>query len=274
MRKIFVLVTLILLSACSSSLVYNNADTLLGWWIGKYIDFTDAQQPLVDQTIDEWFAWHRQNELPQYRTQLLRLRNAISTSDLTQDELASHFDIAQGHTARIRQRIAPDIAKIGVTLNLDQLSQLFATINHERSERAEEFAERQRKQPKRSERLTENISEYLGRMTPAQKTIVEDYAKQLNATYELWREYGDTSNHTARQILLTAAFDNQAQTKLAHFIVEQESLQTAALQSAAEQNKALYINMLWAIFPTFTDAQRDHLIDKIDEYLDLIESLS
>jgi hypothetical protein len=32
--------------------------------------------------------------------------------------------------------------------------------------------------------------------------------------------------------------------------------------------------MLWAIFPTLTDAQRDHLIDKIDEYLDLIESLS
>ncbi|MEN8824405.1 MAG: DUF6279 family lipoprotein, partial [Glaciecola sp.] len=83
MRKIFVLVTLLLLSACSSSLVYNNADTLLSWWIGKYIDFTDAQQPLVDQTIDEWLAWHRQNELPQYRTQLLRLRNAISTSDLT-----------------------------------------------------------------------------------------------------------------------------------------------------------------------------------------------
>ena len=274
MRKIFVLVTLLLLSACSSSLVYNNADTLLSWWIGKYIDFTDAQQPLVDQTIDEWLAWHRQNELPQYRTQLLRLRNAINTSDLTRDELASHFDIAQGHTTRIRQRIAPDVAKIGVTLNLDQLSQLFATINHERTERAADFAERQQKQPKRSERLLENISEYLGRMTPAQKAIVEDYAQQLNATYELWREYGDTSNHTARQILLTAAFDNQAQTKLAHFIVEQESLQTAALQSAAEQNKALYINMLWAIFPTLTDAQRDHLIDKIDEYLDLIESLS
>lgn len=63
MRKIFVLVTLLLLSACSSSLVYNNADTLLSWWIGKYIDFTDAQQPLVDQTIDEWLTWHRQNEL-------------------------------------------------------------------------------------------------------------------------------------------------------------------------------------------------------------------
>lgn len=274
MRKMIVLVAVLCLSACSSSIVYNNADTLLDWWIGKYIDFTDAQQPIVDQTIEEWLVWHRENELPLYRDQLLRLRSAITDGTLTKDQLAQHFDDTQAHTDRIRIRIAPDVAKIGVTLNLDQLSQLFATIKHERTERAEDYSQRQRKQPKRSERIIDTMSEYLGRMNSQQKALVEDYSEQLNPTYDLWREYGDVSNQTARQILLTAGFDQHAETKLANFIVDQAALQTPALQSAANQNKALYIDMLWAIFPTLNETQRENLTEKIDDYLALIASLT
>ncbi len=274
MRKMIVLVAVLCLSACSSSIVYNNADTLLDWWIGKYIDFTDAQQPIVDQTIEEWLVWHRENELPLYRDQLLRLRSAITDGTLTKDQLAQHFDDAQAHTDRIRIRIAPDVAKMAVTLNLDQLSQLFATIKHERTERAEDYSQRQRKQPKRSERIIDTMSEYLGRMNSQQKALVEDYSEQLNPTYDLWREYGDVSNQTARQILLTAGFDQHAETKLANFIVDQAALQPPALQSAANQNKALYIDMLWAIFPTLNETQRENLTEKIDDYLALIDSLT
>jgi hypothetical protein len=36
----------------------------------------------------------------------------------------------------------------------------------------------------------------------------------------------------------------------------------------------LYIDMLWAIFPTLSLRQRDELIAKIDEYLTLLQSIS
>ena len=275
MRRLFFIFTItILLSACSSSIVYNNADFLVKWWASKYIDFNDQQQPVVESTIDEWLSWHRQSEIPRYQQQLNTLKTAVTTQQFSREQLAQQLDEAQTHIERIRQRVAPDVAAIGVTLNVDQLSQLFATINHERKERAEEFVARQKKQPSRAERIMESMEEYIGPMSQSQAEIVESYVAQLNSTYSLWQEYGDVSNQTARKILLSAGFDELAQQRLADFIINQETLQPPALQKASEANKALYIDMLWAIFPTLSTQQRDELIEKIDEYLTLLQSIS
>jgi len=275
MHRLFcIFVMTILLGACSTSIVYNNADYLVKWWIGKYIDFNATQKPIVDQTIDAWLDWHREQEIPRYTNQLTTLKTAIVAQDLSREQLSQHFSETQSHMTRIRQRVAPDVAAIGVTLDLEQLSQLFATITHERQERAEEAKQRRKKQPSRSARIIESMEEYIGPLTQVQTDIVDTYVAQLNSTSQLWQAYGDLSNQTARKILLSAAFDNLAQQRLADFIVNQESLQTLALQEASEENKALYIDMLWAILPTLSNRQRDELIDKIDEYLSLLQSIS
>jgi len=275
MRRLFLIFTItMLLGACSSSIVYNNADFLVKWWVSKYIDFTPQQQPVVENTIDAWLSWHRQSEIPRYQQQLNTLKTAVATKQLSRPQLAQQFTETLTHIERIRQRIAPDVAAIGVTLDIEQLSQLFATINHERKERAEEFIKRQKKQPSRAERMMESMEEYIGPMSQSQAHIVESYVSQLNATYSLWQEYGDVSNQTARKILLSVGFDELAQQRLADFIVNQETLQPPALQAASEANKALYIDMLWAIFPTLSPRQRDELIAKIDEYLTLLQSIS
>lgn len=275
MHRLFCIFAMtILLGACSTSIVYNNADYLVKWWIGKYIDFNATQKPIVDQTIDAWLNWHREQEIPRYTNQLTTLKTAIVAQDLSREQLSQHFSETQSHMTRIRQRVAPDVAAIGVTLDLEQLSQLFATITHERQERAEEAKQRRQKQPSRSARIIESMEEYIGPLTQVQTDIVDTYVAQLNSTSQLWQAYGDLSNQTARKILLSAAFDNLAQQRLADFIVNQESLQTLALQEASEENKALYIDMLWAILPTLSNRQRDELIDKIDEYLSLLQSIS
>lgn len=275
MHRLFCIFAMtILLGACSTSIVYNNADYLVKWWIGKYIDFNATQKPIVDQTIDAWLNWHREQEIPRYTNQLTTLKTAIVAQDLSREQLSQHFSETQSHITRIRQRVAPDVAAIGVTLDLEQLSQLFATITHERQERAEEAKQRRQKQPSRSARIIESMEEYIGPLTQVQADIVDTYVAQLNSTSQLWQAYGELSNQTARKILLSAAFDNLAQQRLADFIVNQESLQTRALQEASEENKALYIEMLWAILPTLSNRQRDELIDKIDEYLSLLQSIS
>lgn len=275
MHRLFCIFAMtIMLGACSTSIVYNNADYLVKWWIGKYIDFNATQKPIVDQTIDAWLNWHREQEIPRYTNQLTTLKTAIVAQDLSREQLSQHFSETQSHMTRIRQRVAPDVAAIGVTLDLEQLSQLFATITHERQERAEEAKQRRQKQPSRSARIIESMEEYIGPLTQVQTDIVDTYVAQLNSTSQLWQAYGDLSNQTARKILLSAAFDNLAQQRLADFIVNQESLQTLALQEASEENKALYIDMLWAILPTLSNRQRDELIDKIDEYLSLLQSIS
>ena len=59
-----VLAFAILLAACSSlRLAYNNADTLLYWWLDAYVDFDSAQKSEVKNDIDAFFRWHRKTQL-------------------------------------------------------------------------------------------------------------------------------------------------------------------------------------------------------------------
>ncbi len=69
----------LLLAGCSTvRLAYNQAPTLAYWWLDGYVDFNDAQAPMVRNAIDDWFRWHRATQLPDYATQLARLRSEVA----------------------------------------------------------------------------------------------------------------------------------------------------------------------------------------------------
>lgn len=48
-----------LLSACSSSFIYNNLDWLLYWYLDDYITLTSEQRSQLDDRVETWQAWHR-----------------------------------------------------------------------------------------------------------------------------------------------------------------------------------------------------------------------
>ncbi len=262
-----------MLSACSSRLVYNNADYLVKWWVGKYIDFNDQQQQTVDSTIDRWLSWHRQSQIPLYQAQLQTLRAQVSQQSLNREAILAHFADSNQHIDTLREYVAPDVAKIGMTLDLDQLSQLFATIKHERAERQDEYQQRSQAASSRVDRITERMAEYIGAVTPQQVEIIRRYEAQFNYTYPMWQAYGDASNQRARSILLSASFNPNAVQQMQQFVIDQSSLQSPELQQASQANKDLYIDMLWAIFSTLSSSQRAELVDKIDEYLSLLEAI-
>lgn len=66
--KWFAIVSLLtlcpLLSGCGTlRLAYAQADTIAGWWLDGYLDFTPAQAPLVRQSLAQWLSWHRARPL-------------------------------------------------------------------------------------------------------------------------------------------------------------------------------------------------------------------
>ena len=66
---------LLLLSGCSAlRFTYNQGPVLAYWWLDGYMDFTDEQSPQVKQALADWFAWHRQTQLPEYATWLASVR--------------------------------------------------------------------------------------------------------------------------------------------------------------------------------------------------------
>ena len=57
----------LLLAGCSATeLAYNNADTLIRWQAGRYLDLKNPQAEEFNARLAAFLVWHRSTALPQY----------------------------------------------------------------------------------------------------------------------------------------------------------------------------------------------------------------
>jgi len=119
-----VLAFAILLAACSSlRLAYNNADTLLYWWLDAYVDFDSEQKAEVKQDIGEFFRWHRKTQLQDYVQFLQKAQHQLRGNPTQADLMADYVDI-RDRTEALLLRSAPDIADLALSLKPDQLASM------------------------------------------------------------------------------------------------------------------------------------------------------
>ncbi len=109
------------LSACGMvRLAYDQAPTLLYWWIDGYVDVSGEQTPKLREGIDRWFAWHRRTQLPDYAALLVRAQR-----DVLEPTTAA---AACGWQAEIERRLelaaseaVPAAAELMLSLSPEQL---------------------------------------------------------------------------------------------------------------------------------------------------------
>jgi hypothetical protein len=119
------LVAMLALSACGIAvrLGYNQGPSLAFRWLDSYVDFDDAQSLRVRSGLDEWFAWHRRTQLPDYAELLARARAEVV------DPVTPERMCAWGRDLRARieaglEHAAPVLAQIAPTLSLQQLASI------------------------------------------------------------------------------------------------------------------------------------------------------
>jgi hypothetical protein len=115
-----VLAFAILLAACSSlRLAYNNADTLLYWWLDNYVDFEGEQKAEVKRDIDDFFRWHRKTQLQDYVQLLQKAQRQLRGNPTQADLMADYVDI-RDRTEALLLRSAPNIADMALSLKPEQ----------------------------------------------------------------------------------------------------------------------------------------------------------
>lgn len=161
----------VLLAGCSAlRLTYEQGPTLAYWWLDGYADFDRAQARVVRGALREWFAWHRQRELPVWRALLDDLADALPR------DTTSQAVCALGDRMRERAQVAyaaavPPLAELAVTMQAPQLAHLAREFDERNDELAEEYLEGSpARRAKRLRRQAEEAFETLyGRLDRAQR---------------------------------------------------------------------------------------------------------
>jgi len=164
------------LAACSSArLAYNQAPNLTYWWLDGHIDFNSDQTPQVRSKIDEFFQWHRSNELPEYSRRLQAWQD-LALRDITPAEACAEFEAIRQRIDAAAERMVAPMARVALQLNAAQL----ANLQRRQAKSNEDFA-KDHLQPNREKAIDERLKKaverserFYGRLTTAQRELLRD----------------------------------------------------------------------------------------------------
>lgn len=110
--------------ACSAvRLSYDQGPVLAYWWLDGYADFNAEQSPGVKAALDDWFAWHRASQLPDY-AQALAAMGTLAVDKVTAPQVCAVIESWQQRGERAFERAVPAIAEQLRTLSPDQIRQI------------------------------------------------------------------------------------------------------------------------------------------------------
>ena len=175
-------------TGCSAlRLGYANGPQLGWWWIDNYFDFSREQAPQVKRAMDDWFAWHRATQLPEYAALLASARQQIgepTTPDAAcrwQERVREQLEPALG---RAITEFAALVPRLG-DAQYGHLERRYLKLNDEM--RADflqpDSAERQRESVKRAVERAERV---YGRLDEPQRRVIAAGIEASPFNPDLW----------------------------------------------------------------------------------------
>ncbi|MGN6703272.1 MAG: DUF6279 family lipoprotein [Burkholderiaceae bacterium] len=111
-----------LLAGCSALRIgYGNGETVAYWWLNGYVDIDQTQRPWVRKRIDDWFAWHRRSELPDYARLLAAWRGRLTQPRVGEAEVLQAYADVRARTLRGLDRALPGLAELALSLRPEQI---------------------------------------------------------------------------------------------------------------------------------------------------------
>lgn len=121
---IVALAAVLALAACSAvKLGYNTLPDLAWWWLDGYVDFTEAQSPVVKTELKNLQAWHRANELPRLVDLLGRLEQ-LAPGPIPAQQACAVVKEVQDRMNVVADRAEPVVVSLATGLTPQQLRHL------------------------------------------------------------------------------------------------------------------------------------------------------
>ena len=164
---------LVLLGGCSAVRVgYNQAPTLVWWWLDGYMDFDAEQAPQVKDALQQWFVWHRATQLPDY-ADLLVAAQAQVLQPATPQQVCRWADDLRARLATAFAHGVPMAAQLLPVLKPAQLAQLEQRYRKSNREFEEDFLQRPDERQKASVKRAVDRAEMLyGRLDDRQRQLI------------------------------------------------------------------------------------------------------
>jgi hypothetical protein len=266
------LCAMVLAGCTRTSLIYNRLPTLINWTIDDYITLDRAQQPVLDEQLDEYLAWHQTTQLPLYVALLDDvLEHLESAAPITESVLTRWQERADVFAADLQYRAVDWIVPMAQTATDGQRQELAIAIDKKQRELEQKYSERTQDEYRQDvvESLTDNLADYLGRLTEEQQIFI-DRAGELLVRYDsVW--LASRAATFARLTSILQAPDETLYERLMGFF---ESRLTAPTSAEYEHNQSLIKTTIAEVLTARTDKQHQKLTRRLSAIRDDLARLA
>jgi hypothetical protein len=274
----------LLAASCSlTKLVYSNAPfayanamPMLAWMAGDYIDLSGEQKDSLRKRLRKAFAWHRAQELPEYRRFLESIADKSAAGAFSVDDARAAYRDLRAYYHRTVERVIPDIADLLLQLDADQVAQLerkFVTDNDKLVRESVKDSSEERRD-NRAARFIGNIEEFTGPLSPSQRALVGErlkFGEDLIAERLADRRY--RQGETLAMIRAKASRE-QLIAGLKRLLLDTEEWRRPAFQAKLRERDERMFELVAALFATLTMEQRSSLQHRLRGFIRDISTLT
>ena len=271
MKRIFkpclIAACLTLVTGCGMiDFAYNNAPSFVASEFEDAFDLSASQSQQLDSRLDQFFDWHRREELGRYR-QLLE-QAALSAEDgITAAEFLKLNNDIRVAWRRSLEKAIDSLGDLAITLDQKQVEQ-FQRYHRETAEEYDDYLAKslQQREIYRVNRSIDRLKKWFGNFSEDQEDKIMARLQQLPDFYEPWINFRE-----ARQRALVIALSDATEAgitrhKLKTILLDPSTDHARAFEPARRSYWEAYAAALEDISTWLTRAQRQRAVEKLQQY--------
>jgi hypothetical protein len=274
-RITFLSLILLLFSSCSKTqIAYKFSDWFLLERVDHYFQITPSQEEFLEEKLEHLLSWHRTHEMPEIIITLTefheRYQDGLDMADL--DWLA---DDHRSYFKRFFRKAVPDFSRFLATLDDSQI-QHFKTQLEKKNDFLIKQANMTDEELKANTRewFVELLEDWLGDLNRNQKASIHGWL-----TGERKWVLSKLENRRKLQkgmvgLLKEHQTEKEIEAQLTVWIEKPGSRWTSEFKVQIDKKMALWKELLFKVDAIITPIQRNHALEKIQEYIDDFKTLT
>jgi hypothetical protein len=263
MRLVAACLALLLAGCSATELAYNNADTLIRWQAGRYLDLKNAQSEEFNARLAAFLAWHRAEALPQYARLAGEAAERLERGASLADMVWSYDAIRQQARQGLR-RAGTDLGDFLDRLGPAQIENLERRFAEDNAKFAREWLEGTPAdiRARRLKRLTHTLEDWLGELNDAQLERI----RRFNDAAPLNGALRDRERRRRQAELLAMLRARESARHLADWAAEWDRGREPALARASREYADGLLAMLAELERSLSPRQRAVAVARLREY--------
>ncbi len=267
--------TLLFISACSIKTVYNNLDWVLEGMVNDYVSLSDTQEQDLEKQVALLLKWHRASQLTEYANDL-KATKAFVDKGMDDESVEIIITKMLERWESMKVEVAPKMADLLVTLNDEQIEELFSNLEEKNKEIADEYTETSddEKIVQAGDRLIDKFNEWLGTINDDQKELIKYWSQSFKPIHEDRLLFRKQWQLTLRQVIESDFEDNDKRNKLVELVMNAADYQSEGYKLKLDYNRDQFKKLIVAFESVVTPEQKKHLNERLDYFITNFEELA